>query len=193
MIESEIVNHQDHLNLLRPAISGPGRWADLGCGRGAFTLALTELLGPGGEIIAVDKDRRALQDLQRALAGRFPHVEVRTLAADFTRPLDLPPLDGILMANSLHFLRRKQPVLARLRGHLQSAGRFVLVEYNTDRGNLWVPHPLSYPTWARLAAGAGFARTQLISSRPSRFLGEIYSALSEMAAQTDPAGQKPAK
>lgn len=55
----------------------------------------------------------------------------------------------------------------------------ILVEYDIDRGNRWVPHPLSYPTWAALARAAGFDRTRFLTAVPSRFLGAIYAAVSE--------------
>jgi hypothetical protein len=67
-------------------------------------------------------------------------------------------------------------VVERVRAYLKPGGRFVLVEYNADRGNMWVPHPLSYPTWESLARRAGFASTRMIGRVPSRFLGEIYAA-----------------
>ena len=173
------MNHQDHVALLRPGIpTSGGVWADLGAGTGAFTLALAEIIGPGGEIVAVDKDGRALHHLAAAFAARFPQVSLSTQTADFTRPLALPPLDGIVMANSLHFVRNKGAVLALVRGYLRPNGRLLIVEYNTDRGNQWVPYPFSYPTWERLARHAGFAQTQRLHARPSRFLGEIYSAAS---------------
>ena len=58
------MNHRDHVNLLRRGVPEPGGvWADLGSGAGAFTLALAELVGPGAEIYAVDKDRGALRQL----------------------------------------------------------------------------------------------------------------------------------
>jgi len=72
----------------------------------------------------------------------------------------------------------KAPVVDLVRGYLKPGGRLVLVEYNADRGNPWVPHPLSYLTWERLAADRGFAETRLLERLPSRFLREIYSALS---------------
>jgi SAM-dependent methyltransferase len=93
-------------------------------------------------------------------------------------PLELPPLDGIVMANSFHFERDKLAVLRLVRGYLRPAGRLVLVEYDTDHGNPWVPFPLSFGTWATLAAEAGFRETGRLASVPSRFLGSIYSALS---------------
>jgi SAM-dependent methyltransferase len=82
------------------------------------------------------------------------------------------------MANSLHFVQHKLPLLSRLRQHLRPGGRLLLVEYNTDRGNRWVPHPLSYRTWVGLAAQAGYKDTWHLAAKPSRFLGEIYSAAS---------------
>jgi len=173
------MNHADHLALLQDGIPSPGgAWADLGSGTGAFTLALADLLGPEAIIYSVDTDRGALRDQERAMRARFPHTTVEYMQADFTRPLDLPPLDGIVMANSLHYVRDKSPILQLVRGYLKPGGRLVLVEYNADRGNPWVPHPVSYGTWSELARRNGFAETRLLASVPSRFLGEIYSAVS---------------
>jgi len=173
------MNHADHVALLRGGVVGAGRrWADLGSGEGAFTLALAELLGPAGEIHSVDQDRGALDTQRRRLHGAFPGVTVIHALADFTQPLDLPPLDGIVMANSLHFVRDKAPLLRRLLQRLRPGGRFVLVEYDTDEGNQWVPYPLSFPSWVDLASAAGLRDTHLLTSVPSRFLGSIYSAVS---------------
>ena len=177
------MNHDDHVRLIREGVLGGGNaWADLGSGSGAFRLALADLLGAGSHIYSVDRDARALREQQAALQARFPAVTLEQRVADFTRPLDLPPLDGVVMANSLHFQRRKEPVLALVRGMLKPGGRLVLVEYNADKGNLWVPHPLSYPTWEKLALANGFVGTRLLATVPSRFLREIYSALSSTAS-----------
>jgi SAM-dependent methyltransferase len=108
----------------------------------------------------------------------FPQADVRYMVADFTRRVELPPLDGMVLANSLHFVRHKEPVVEMLRGYLKPGGRLILVEYNADRGNPWVPHPMSYSTWEELAKRCGFEATRMIGRVPSRFLGEIYSALS---------------
>ncbi len=88
------------------------------------------------------------------------------------------------MANALHFVRNKEPIVQIVSGYLKPSGRLILVEYNADRGNPWVPHPLSYSTWEALARRCGFASTRMIGRVPSRFLGEIYSALSLLKEQT---------
>ncbi len=182
--------HEDHVSLLRTGVPGPGgAWADLGSGAGAFTLALADLLGSTATIYSVDRDRRALQSQEQAMRTRFPEAHVVYQCADFSRPLDLPPLDGVVMTNSLHFQRDKPAVLRLVYGYLRPGGRFILVEYSTDVGNHWVPYPLSYPTWQALAASNGFTETQLLAERPSRFLGGMYSAMSIRPAEHDSAAR----
>src|SRR5579862_792250 len=173
------VDHHDHVRLLRAGVEGAGpKWADLGSGEGAFTLALADLLGSGGSIRSVDRDTRALQVQARAVAAAFPSVTVTSIVADFSKPLGLLSLDGIVLANSLHFQRDQAAVLKLVIGYLRPGGRLILVEYDSDRGNQWVPFPLSFDTWSALAAEAGLRETQRLASVPSRFLGSIYSALS---------------
>jgi ubiquinone/menaquinone biosynthesis C-methylase UbiE len=171
------MNHADLVGLIEGGVAERGgRWADLGAGAGAFTLALADLLGPGAHITAVDRDAGALRDL----AGeKFPDVAIETKVGDFTRPLDLSNLDGIVMANSLHFVRNKAPVLESVRGMLRPGGKLIVVEYGTDRGNPWVPHPFTYEQWERMAARAGFEKTRLLRTIPSRYTGSMYSAVSE--------------
>jgi len=160
--------------LLKPGIlERGGRWADLGAGEGAFTLALADVLGPGAHITAVDKDARALRAIDH---------NIETRVADFTKPLDLHDLDGVVMANSLHFVRNKGPVLESVRDMLRPGGRLIVVEYSSDRGNPWVPYPFTYATWVRLAAAAGMQGTELLHSVPSRYFGSMYSAVSRRPA-----------
>jgi ubiquinone/menaquinone biosynthesis C-methylase UbiE len=173
------MDHADHVRLLQAGVARGGVWADLGAGTGAFTLALAELVGPGGRVIAIDRDRGALRELERAVRPGGSSVD--TKVADFTKDLDLPSLDGVVMANSLHFVRDKAPVLARVRGLLKSAGRLLLVEYDADEGNDWVPYPLSFQTWRALADANGFTDTRELASVPSRFLRRIFSAESVRA------------
>jgi len=175
------MNHADHVRLLEGGVQASGGvWADLGSGRGAFTLALAELIGPTGIIYSVDLDQRALGDQALAMQAQFPATLVHYVRADFTQPLELPPLDGVVMANALHFVprHRQGAVVQAIRGYLRPGGRLVLVEYNLDEGNPWVPYPVSYPTWDQLSRSSGFGDTRLLAKRPSRFLREIYSAAS---------------
>jgi len=171
------MEHADHVDLIRDGVV-PGVWAELGSGSGAFTLALADLLGQDAHIVSVDRDGGALRRQRETMEARFPTALVEYVRGDFTRALDLGGLEGIVMANSLHFVRRKEPALQLVHGYLKPGGRLVLVEYDADRGNLWVPHPLSFASWERVATASGFIGTRLLARRSSRYLGAIYSALS---------------
>jgi ubiquinone/menaquinone biosynthesis C-methylase UbiE len=172
------MDHNDHVNLLRPAnVSRGGVWADLGSGNGAFTLALRELVGMDATIYAVDKDRRALGELEKLHRDRFGlSHNLITLSQDFSHLRDVPVLDGVVMANSLHFFKDKEKILRHVHGLLKPNGVLLLVEYNVDSGNMWVPHPLSFETYQSLAPRAGFSEPRLLAKAPSRFLREFYSA-----------------
>ncbi len=173
------MDHGDHVNLLRPAnLPQGGTWADFGAGSGAFTLALRELVGLDAIIYAVDKDRAALQQLDSSHRARFTTSHnLIPLNQDFTRLINIPPLDGVVIANSLHYFKDKEKVLIHLRGLLKPNGALLLVEYNVDSGNMWVPHPLAFETYKKLAPRAGFSEPRLLATVPSRFLREFYSAV----------------
>jgi SAM-dependent methyltransferase len=173
------VTHEEHVALLRegvPAGAG-GVWADLGSGRGAFTLALADLLGPAGVIHSVDRDAAPLREQERGMRARFPATVVHYHVADFAHPLPLPRLDGLVIANALHYVAAPEPLVAQLGAYLRPGGRFVLVEYDAERGNPWVPYPIARRRWDALAGAAGLVGARSLAGRPSRFMGEIYSAL----------------
>src|SRR6478735_2893333 len=174
------MNHDDHVRLIRPGVQGAGtRWLELGAGEGAFTFALADVVGPGGEIVAFDRDRGALRRLSDELPRRFPGVSLHTEVGDFRDELPEGPFDGLLAAHSLHFVTDPADVLRRAAGRLAPGGRVVVVEYDADRGNPWVPHPFSVKRFARIAEAAGLANAREIGRVPSRFLGAIYSAMAE--------------
>jgi ubiquinone/menaquinone biosynthesis C-methylase UbiE len=113
------MNRRDAIALLRAAApAAGGTWADLGAGRGTFTLALAQLLGPSGQVYAVDHDRAALAELQaRTPEEHAAHIAI--VEADFTRPFHLPgihrgALDGLLLANALHFVPDATRVFCQL-------------------------------------------------------------------------------
>ena len=151
----------------------PQSWCDLGCGSGTFTIALAQLLGPGSTIHAVDLDVRALA----RIPGQYGGVEIRKIVGDMqSSSLRLPLVDGILLANSLHFIREQQVFVRRL---LSLADRFVIVEYERTRPNLWGPYPVGFETLRQLFTAEGVERVEKLATRPSLFGGTMYSAFIE--------------
>jgi ubiquinone/menaquinone biosynthesis C-methylase UbiE len=83
----------------------PQSWCDLGSGKGTFTIALAQLLTPGSSIYAIDFDQGALEGIPDQHDG----VEIRKIVGDLqSSTLRLPSVDGILMANTLHFIPDQQ-------------------------------------------------------------------------------------
>lgn len=168
--------------LLAPAVAGMGGvWADVGCGDGVFTYLLLDLLQPGSEVYAVDKSQSTLQRLQQNLAGSVPADKLHPILADFTRSLSLPPLDGMLLANSLHFVCHKAPLLKQLISFLKPAGRMIVIEYNTNQGNSAVPYPLDETEFLTLAHETGLLRPEIVTKAPSSFLGEMYTGMGQVS------------
>jgi SAM-dependent methyltransferase len=167
------------VDLIRDAVGDSrGVWADLGAGTGTFTRALAQTLGVGSTIYAVDDDATAVAAL-RPLAARS-QVRIIPVKADFRRVLDLPQLgagllDGVLLANSLHFVRDAQRVLTQLVERLRDGGRVVLVEYDRRAPSRWVPFPIDASEWPRLAASAGLSGATVTATKPSAYSGVLYA------------------
>ncbi len=175
----------DAIELLRDAVGdGRGTWADLGAGTGTFTRALAALLATGSTIYAVDEDRsaaRALGVLPSTAATRVIAVK-----ADFARALELPglgdaSLDGMLFANSLHFVDDARGVLGRLTRRLRAGGRVVIVEYDRREASRWVPYPIPASRWPTLAAASGLIDARITATRPSAYQGILYVGLAAKA------------
>jgi ubiquinone/menaquinone biosynthesis C-methylase UbiE len=139
-------------------------WADLGCGDGLFTRALASLLEQQSEIYAVDVNKVALAKIQ-GVEG----IHIKKVVANFERD-ELPflQLDGILMANSLHFVEDKESFIKRAESWLSRDGSFVIVEYDMDTPNRWVPYPVSYESCAKLFLSLGW-KLEKVGSEKSRY------------------------
>jgi trans-aconitate methyltransferase len=152
--------------------SSPATWADLGCGSGTFTYALAHLLAPKSKIYAVDKTLQRLQPTASNI------VEVVFKQGDFEREaLSFPPLDGILMANALHYVQDKASLIERLKTYLAKDGMFIIVEYDTLKANPWVPYPVDRSSLQHLFAVAGFANLKQLGERPSVYFNRrLYAS-----------------
>ena len=157
---------------------GPTIWADLGCGDGTFTLALASLLAPGSTIHAMDTDGSAL----RAIPAAHKGARITTHRGDFaSQTWPYTGLDGILMANSLHYVEHQLAFIRSCNRYLNPARRFLIVEYDTDTGNQWVPYPVSEARLTALFEAAGYASIRVLRKRASAFRrAPLYAAAIEL-------------
>ncbi len=170
------MNHADAVSFIEAGVTASGEtWADLGAGSGVFTRALSDLLGPQGEVIAVDRDARALQEIGAPPVSGAP---IRFYRADFRARLELPNLDGLLLANSLHFVMRQERVLRQLISYVRPGGKILVAEYDVRQASPWNPYPVPLERLQKLAAAAGLQGVTELARRPSRFGGrDLYTAV----------------
>lgn len=180
-VGAETMTPDDALALIRTAPIGVERanWADLGCGDGTFTRALAALLSAGSTIHAVDRDASALRRIPRAHAG----TSIVTHVGDFTTPpWPFGSLDGIMLANSLHYVRNQPEFIRMCEAAMKSPQRFLIIEYDTDKANRWVPYPIGRQALENLFTDAGYASIQWLGARPSVYRrASIYAAMIERA------------
>lgn len=139
-------------------------WADVGAGSGRFTYALAELLGPEGQVYALD-----LQPSLEAGPVSEKLAKVESRQVDFREGISLSGLDGLLMANSLHYAPSAADALRKLLPSLKTGGLLIVVEYDTNQGNPWVPYPISRADFDSLAAKVGLHSVQELGRHPSRY------------------------
>src|SRR6185436_7821255 len=109
---------EEAMDLIRPGlpVKSKSTWADLGCGPGVFTNALAAFLDHGSTINAVDKSNQNIPMRTSEVAIKFFKLDIEKDQLPFNN------LDGILMANSLHYVKDKSKFVEKLVKHLKSDG-----------------------------------------------------------------------
>jgi hypothetical protein len=133
-------------------------------------LALASLLPPESYITAIDKSHQHLPAISNGIKIGFRKTDF------VNEPITVSPLDGVLMANSLHFVVNKPKLIRQLENVFTNRPKFLIVEYDTTRSNPWVPYPISFQKLDNEFTGLGYQTLKLAES-PSRFVGIMYSAL----------------
>ena len=160
------------INFLDPAIPKQKEvWADIGAGTGTFTLALDQLLAKGSTIYSLDKDPSALYSLE------LKRCTLQVKAQDFDEPFDLPMMDGIIMANTLHYSPHPISTLNNLLKILRPKGQFILIEYELDHARPpWIPYPITFQQFCSIAAEVSFSLPIELGRLPSAY-GNNYMYL----------------
>jgi hypothetical protein len=128
----------------------------------------------------MDRDAVAV----RALPAEQHGVMIRPWIGDVTEmPWPFGPLHGQLLANVLHYVGDQPAFLRGCREQLAEDGRLLVVEYDIDRANPWVPYPVPRGALTALCIAAGFARVVALQSWPSIYQrAPLYSVLAAPAA-----------
>lgn len=156
-----------------PQSDKPQQWADLGCGGGTFTNALAHLLPSGSQIYAVDYQS---QNFPKVMGN---NVSIDFIKADFEKAdFDFANLDGILMANALHYVEDKKSLILKLEKYFSTDKKFLIIEYDTANANQWVPYPISFQKLKELFKPFGNTEIQNIGKKKSIYgQGDMYAAI----------------
>jgi len=102
---------------------------DVGCGPGHASLDLAELVGPTGQVVAIDRSPRFLKALDSARLRRGLE-NIRTVELDLD-DADLPAVaaDGAWCRWALTFLKHPRAAVERVAARLKPGGAIVLHEY----------------------------------------------------------------
>ena len=169
------MNFKDAIRLIQPITipqDKPVKWADLGCGSGLFTKALASLLPQGSTLYAVDQYAQKLtQQTQNGVSIEFIHANFEHEQLPFSG------LDGIFMANSIHYILDKHQLLEDLQLYFRGSGSYLIVEYDTKASNAYVPYPITFDRLKALFGHKGFDTIKKLGEHPSIYgNGNLYAA-----------------
>ncbi len=143
--------------------------ADMASSSGFFVRAAARLVGPGGNVWAVDMNRDLLPRIKNlAVAEGLHNVDV--VQGNIARPkgskLPDESLDFAILVNALftHEPGEHVAVLKEMARTLKSGGRALIVDWTDSHGGLG-PHPdhvVKEATVRKLLAGAGLIEVQEI-------------------------------
>ncbi len=157
---------------LRPGAT----FLDLGCGRGAYSLPVAEIIGPAGRVYAVDLWAEGIAALQAEI-DRHQLTNIEAIITDSGRPLPLAPasVDVCLLATVLHDLAEAGTAagaLAEAARVLKPGGKLAIVEFHKVAGPPGPPlHVKMSPEEVEaVVAPYGFHQEKLAEVGPHNYL-----------------------
>ncbi len=144
---------------------------DLGCGAGFFTLPAARLVGPGGNVTAVDlQPEMAAATQQAAVKEGLANVKVMA-AGEYELPSGLPTFDWVILAYILHEVAEPGRLLALAQGALKTGGRLLIIEWPKEVGSHGPPaaERLAPADLAAFYRPLGLQEVEFWESRPEYY------------------------
>jgi SAM-dependent methyltransferase len=170
--------------LLRAGVEAGMRVLDAGCGAGAVTRELCELVGPAGRVTALDPSPRLLEEARAALAG---HRNVDFVQAALPAT-GLPGGQFDLAWSHLVFEHLADPAaaLGELKRLVRVGGKVVVSDVDGNGLLNWPQPPLVEAGAARMQRALERAGVDLFVGRKLHHLF-WHAGLSELRDRVDPA------
>ncbi|PIU20287.1 MAG: methyltransferase [Elusimicrobia bacterium CG08_land_8_20_14_0_20_59_10] len=118
--------------LLKAGLRPRDIFLDIGCGTGYFAIPATRVVGPRGKILACDVSQMMLAELRsRAAAAGIFNIDTAQCGHAGEK---LPEAEATmaLLADVLHEVEHKGPLLAALRKSLVPGARLAIIEWRKE-------------------------------------------------------------
>ncbi len=149
---------------------------DLGCGRGNYTIAVAEHIGPQGKVYGIDAWQEGLEQLEERAAARGPN-NIRTIHANLNEhiPLEDGIVDVCFMATVLHDLLREgsgEVAMTEIARVLRPGGRLCIIEFKKVEDSPGPPLSvrLSPEETEKIITPFGFVKDQVTEVSPFHYL-----------------------
>ena len=119
--------------------------ADIGCGTGFFTIPLASLVGPKGNVFAVDISREMTRDVRKRVAKEGLQNVKTVFSRENNIPLPSKMIDCCLLVSVIHELENKTLFFKELKRLLKEGGKVGIIEWKK------IPSPLGPPLRERIS------------------------------------------
>ena len=145
-----------HYATLVPILKAGLRVLDIGCGTGAISNGIAQLVGPAGSVIGIDNTEKFI------LSGSESYKETVNLKLyhqDLFSFNDEEKFDLIVSARTLQWLNNPKEALVKMKSLLKPGGSVSILDYNHEKLE-WQPQPpesmqVFYDTFLKWRADAG--------------------------------------
>lgn len=161
-------------NLLQMGLHDGMKVADLGTGTGHYATAAAGIVGPTGQVYALDIQEDVLARARdHARERKFRNFE--TIWGDLERAggtrLRDSVLDAAILSNVLFQLERKEEAVSEIRRVLASRGKLLVTDWTGPHGGLGPAEALVVPEShaEELFIGAGFHKVKSWGAGPHHY------------------------
>ena len=163
--------------LKKAGIVQNGHWAVYGLAHSECLFALADILGHGGNIEAVGRQKRRSKNS----AEREVPASIRVHEESFPNAKKFDDLDGILLSHSLHQVENQLKFLAELMLSIKNGGKLIIIDFNSRRGNPWLKYPVPIGRLNWLSRKLNLPKPKILATHKKRFGRVSYLAEIDIA------------
>jgi len=119
---------QNPAKILKPFIKEGMTVLDVGCGPGFFTVAIAELVGRNGKVLAADLQEGMLQKLQQKIRGTEIEERIKLHKSEQNKIGITEKVDFILAFYMMHEVPNQENFISELKSFLNPGGLIFIVE-----------------------------------------------------------------